>query len=1256
MSIELSADAPAINAVRGVIASDTFTMQTRTGTFTQDGPWRVTIGNGRAIVETLALKGPGSRISASGHVDLNSGAALDVVVTGTASMSLLDGLVAPRVDGFADVELRVGGSIDRPSLDGSLTLRDVSALSPSAKLVLAGLGGRISFRPGSIESVDLQGQLNGGSVAIAGAVAFDSPGDARTVRVTARDVFVEYPLGLRNRISADLVLSGGLDTPTLRGTTTFLTEPYRESLPRMAQLLAAFSQPGRGGLAESTSPLGRIALDVTLQSSIPLRLDNSLGQIELLPRIRLVGTVDRPGLLGSVGIIDGSTIRLQSRTYTLTDSRMDFNPDDGFVPQLHVVGTTQVGSYTITLRMTGPADAIEMSLSSDPPLSERDLQDMLLTGQAPGVGTPLEGSRQFAITALSSDLLGMAGQVLGLEYVRIGSENFELVSSDPKPATRLTISKKLLSRFELIFSDNLDDNTTTWIVSYRPLRSVELRVASRDNVELTFEVRHQFVFGPGGSPAAAAAATDNVRTVVPQETVDAVVIVGEPDETAARIRSQLALTPGRVFDYRKWLSDHDRIRQFYIDAGYLTARVVPTRSVLEPSSGEKARVTLEYRLTRGPATSVVVKGWPADAVFIQRLRTAWAAATFVQFAADDMTRVAREMLIDSGYVTPVVETTVGEAASGSLLATVNVQTGPRVTKRTIAFEGMSVFSEQDLVALVSGPAAIAGVWRDPATLCLAISELYAAAGYRSAVAEAKPVRIVGSSAVLPIRIVEGPPTRVGVVAISGVPEQRMAAARAAAGLVAGAPLPSGGERVARLRLERHFRNLGFRSAKVGVGPGAPARNGVVDVTLTVTEGSLSVIRSVVVEGVRTTRPSLVDRAVQLKPGDTAGQETIAGTQRRLYQLGVFTTADIRVEPLEATPAERTNGVVPVKAVVSVIEPRRFQFVHGIEFSNAYGRVSGSSRTGFGLAADVRDRNLLGRGMSLSLGGRYDRNFKSVRTLFTAPRLWSWPIRTNVYVGWRDQKLDAGDAAGGDEASVSVSVEQRWRPKPWVDVSWGYLASDRRFSTTSGLVSQLGTNGILAAVSGSVVFDRRDNLLDAKRGWFHSSNLQQGAQVIGSDLRYTRYVGQAFFYTSAGPVVSATAVRFGALWNMAGNGLLAVSDLRFRTGGGQTVRGYAQGDLDAAEAAGLHIGGTRLLVLNQELRLSVSKRFQGVVFVDAGNAFDAAGIQLQHLKVGIGFGIRIMTPLAPLRLDFGFPMPRRAGDPVFRWYVSVGQVF
>ena len=87
-----------------------------------------------------------------------------------------------------------------------------------------------------------------------------------------------------------------------------------------------------------------------------------------------------------------------------------------------------------------------------------------------------------------------------------------------------------------------------------------------------------------------------------------------------------------------------------------------------------------------------------------------------------------------------------------------------------------------------------------------------------------------------------------------------------------------------------------------------------------------------------------------------------------------------------------------------------------------------------------------------------------------------------------------------------------------------------------------------------------------------------------------------------------------------------------------------------------LGGTKLLIVNQELRVTIAKWLKGVVFADAGNTFGNAGIRLGELAVGLGFGVRINTPIAPLRIDLGFPVPRRPGDPLFRWHFSIGQMF
>ena len=89
--------------------------------------------------------------------------------------------------------------------------------------------------------------------------------------------------------------------------------------------------------------------------------------------------------------------------------------------------------------------------------------------------------------------------------------------------------------------------------------------------------------------------------------------------------------------------------------------------------------------------------------------------------------------------------------------------------------------------------------------------------------------------------------------------------------------------------------------------------------------------------------------------------------------------------------------------------------------------------------------------------------------------------------------------------------------------------------------------------------------------------------------------------------------------------------------------------------GAPLGGTKLLILNGELRAPLFWRFGGVLFVDAGNTFtEAESIRLRDLAVGMGVGLRINTPLAPIRIDLG--SPRSFGKTGLRWHFSIGQMF
>ena len=127
--------------------------------------------------------------------------------------------------------------------------------------------------------------------------------------------------------------------------------------------------------------------------------------------------------------------------------------------------------------------------------------------------------------------------------------------------------------------------------------------------------------------------------------------------------------------------------------------------------------------------------------------------------------------------------------------------------------------------------------------------------------------------------------------------------------------------------------------------------------------------------------ALVDRATRLDPGSAASPASAEAIRRRLYDLGTFRSADVAyvpVEPAPATPAASPPATVPVDAVVSLQESRRFLFLYGVEATNQYQSAFDQRVTSGGIAADLRDRNFLGRGWTLGAGARYEPSFWSTR--------------------------------------------------------------------------------------------------------------------------------------------------------------------------------------------------------------------------------------------------------------------------------------
>ena len=93
-------------------------------------------------------------------------------------------------------------------------------------------------------------------------------------------------------------------------------------------------------------------------------------------------------------------------------------------------------------------------------------------------------------------------------------------------------------------------------------------------------------------------------------------------------------------------------------------------------------------------------------------------------------------------------------------------------------------------------------------------------------------------------------------------------------------------------------------------------------------------------------------------------------------------------------------------------------------------------------------------------------------------------------------------------------------------------------------------------------------------------------------------------------------------------------LRFYTGGTETIRGYNYKELAPRDSNGTVIGGRMLAVASLEYEQFINDNWGLAVFFDAGNAFE---LNQFKLKRGAGVGLRWLSPIGPIRLDFAIPL-------------------
>jgi outer membrane protein insertion porin family len=436
--------------------------------------------------------------------------------------------------------------------------------------------------------------------------------------------------------------------------------------------------------------------------------------------------------------------------------------------------------------------------------------------------------------------------------------------------------------------------------------------------------------------------------------------------------------------------------------------------------------------------------------------------------------------------------------------------------------------------------------------------------------------------------------------------------------------------------------------------------------------------------------STVRRLLSFKVGDVFRSKDLVRSERDLYQLETYRHVDVALAPDSLQPNDSSLSVnvrlsegkmnsLGVGAGWATLDCIRTQarftdrdFLGGARRLELNGRLSH-----LGLCQQkVRDDSISNRLNYYASGTLRLRGLIGPRTL---PSLTIFSERTSEYRAYVRETIIGG------AAEVTRDLQPR-DLRPGLPLTLSYRVEYGRTTASPAVfcqlfnrcavsdIERLQQNGSLHVIAASILRDRSDRLLDPSTGNQLHLELRSGTTSLdtANGTRFSRVLAEGSIYGTSGASTFAARLQLAAVlerFTFRGATAYVPPEERLYAGGPNSVRGYNQNLLGPVVYIVDHFaqtdtvvdgsptqlfradstsrvrqysptGGNTLIVANAEWRYrlpSLGGNVQLATFVDAGQVWNRPqqSFSLGDLRVTPGMGVRVRSPIGPLRVDVAY---------------------
>ncbi|MDR0953228.1 MAG: outer membrane protein assembly factor BamA [Elusimicrobiota bacterium] len=459
-------------------------------------------------------------------------------------------------------------------------------------------------------------------------------------------------------------------------------------------------------------------------------------------------------------------------------------------------------------------------------------------------------------------------------------------------------------------------------------------------------------------------------------------------------------------------------------------------------------------------------------------------------------------------------------------------------------------------------------------------------------------------------------------------------------------------------LQEKYANKGYLRAEINPVRTLDEETGKLNIDFDITENNIVYIDHVDITGNETTKTYVFARELVIKEGDIFSYDKVRRSQAKIMNLGFVNDAQIDISP--------TNDISKVDVSYNVVEGRPGMFTAGIAMSSLdglYGDVS------------INHLNLFGRAQKLTLRALFGSKILDYNLGWSTPWIGDRPIsfgvdafNTRRYRSYRT----TSDAYTEKSTGGRISLGPRFNDDIY-NLNFSYTFEnihiydiDEIYQNTDDDLVEGRTN--VSTLGVSFAIDTRDNYWDTTSGSRNSLGVDLSGGPLFGDLDiYQVNLKSSYSKTLINigkdyPIVLMIANRAGMVKPYGRTSSVPAYE-RIFLGGADTVRGY-----DTTGQIGPETGGEVFYVGNVELKFPLAREGRRTIaqlaaFFDIGNSWKdfgdikfKTGEAVDEFKMGVGMGLRIVTPTLPIRLDWGYGLNHKTGEKKSHIYFSIANLF